>query len=207
MTPRNFLTTIFLAATLLFGLAEATYITTTALAPSHANFPFSLTPTLAQHKKQVTLIAMLDDLDNLGNWDGIIQPALQELRSKHPDVDIEIKLTTTPYNQTRSNVLNTLSNRTPIDLISVDQIWLGDFASKGFLTDLTDRVEKWGRISNWYQSNVDGILYQGKARIWAWTDVRGIWYWKDLLNQAGVDPDSLKRWDGYIESAKNSMIL
>jgi hypothetical protein len=57
MTTMNFLTTIFLAATLLFGLAEATYITTTALAPSHANFPFSLTPTLAQHKKQVTLIA------------------------------------------------------------------------------------------------------------------------------------------------------
>jgi hypothetical protein len=37
---------------------------------------------------------MLDDLGNLGNWDGIIQPALQELRSKHPDMDIEIKLTT-----------------------------------------------------------------------------------------------------------------
>jgi multiple sugar transport system substrate-binding protein len=146
---------------------------------------------------------MLDDLGNLGNWDGIIQPALQELRSKHPDRDIEIKLTTTPYNQTRSNVLNTLSNRTPIDLISVDQIWLGDFASKGFLTDITDRVEKWGRISNWYQSNVDGILYQGKVYgIWAWTDVRGIWYWKDLLNQAGVDANSLKTWDGYIESAK-----
>jgi multiple sugar transport system substrate-binding protein len=37
---------------------------------------------------------------------------------------------------------------------------------------------------------------------WFETDVRGIWYWKDLLNQANIDPNSLKTWDGYIASAK-----
>lgn len=35
-----------------------------------------------------------------------------------------------------------------------------------------------------------------------WTDVRGIWYWKDLLDEASVDPNSLKTWDGYIAAAK-----
>jgi multiple sugar transport system substrate-binding protein len=46
-------------------------------------------------------------------------------------------------------------------------------------------------------------LYNGKIYgIWAWTDIRSIWYWKDLLNQSGVDPNSLKTWDGYIQSAK-----
>jgi multiple sugar transport system substrate-binding protein len=29
-----------------------------------------------------------------------------------------------------------------------------------------------------------------------------MWYWKDLLNKANVDPDSLKTWDGYIASAR-----
>ena len=38
--------------------------------------------------------------------------------------------------------------------------------------------------------------------IWTWTDIRGIWYWKDLLDKAGVNPDSLKTWDGYIAAAK-----
>jgi multiple sugar transport system substrate-binding protein len=161
------LLSIFLAATLLIGLPKVVAYATTS-ATSHANFASSLIPTSAQHKKQVTLIAMLDDLGNVANWDGIIQPALQDLRTKHPDMDIQIKFTTTPYNQTRSHLLNALSNRTPIDLISVDQIWLGDFASRGFLTDLTDRVEKWGRISDWYQSNIDGSLYKGKVYgIWA----------------------------------------
>jgi multiple sugar transport system substrate-binding protein len=38
--------------------------------------------------------------------------------------------------------------------------------------------------------------------IWFETDVRGTWYWKDLLNQANVDPDMLKTWEGYIAAAK-----
>ena len=116
---------------------------------------------LAEQKRQVTLTAMLDDLGNIGNWDDIIKPALQELRLKHPDMDIKIKLTTTPYNQTRSHILNALSNRTAVDIISLDQIWLGDFASRGFLTDITDHALRWGRLSDWYQTNFDGGVYKG----------------------------------------------
>jgi multiple sugar transport system substrate-binding protein len=28
-----------------------------------------------------------------------------------------------------------------------------------------------------------------------------MWYWKDMLQEAGVDPESLKTWDGYISAA------
>jgi multiple sugar transport system substrate-binding protein len=100
-------------------------------------------------------------------------------------------------------MLNTIANRTSIDLISVDQIWLGEFADKGFITDLTNLTESWGRSSDWYETNWDGGVYNHKIYgIWGWTDVRSIWYWKDLLNNSGVDPNSLKTWDGYIASAK-----
>jgi multiple sugar transport system substrate-binding protein len=46
-------------------------------------------------------------------------------------------------------------------------------------------------------------IYNDKVYgIWAWTDVRAMWYWKDLLNKSGVGPDSLKTWNEYIDSAK-----
>ena len=158
---------------------------------------------LAQHKRQVIITAMFDNLGNVIKWDGLLQPAIQELQARHPDLNIQISYTTTPYNQTRTDLLHTLSNKSAIDLISVDQIWLGDFAQRGFLTDLTDYVKIWGRSSDWYQTNFDGGVYRGKVYgIWAWTDVRGMWYWKDLLNKVSVDPKSLERWDGYIASAK-----
>jgi multiple sugar transport system substrate-binding protein len=70
--------------------------------------------------------------------------------------------------------LDTLGNKSAIDLISLDQIWLGDFAQRGYLTNLTDYVKSWGRSSDWYQTNLNGGVYEGKLfGIWAWTDVRG----------------------------------
>jgi multiple sugar transport system substrate-binding protein len=38
--------------------------------------------------------------------------------------------------------------------------------------------------------------------IWLWTDVRGIYYWKDMLEESAVDPVMLRTWDGYIAGAK-----
>ena len=29
-----------------------------------------------------------------------------------------------------------------------------------------------------------------------------MWYWKDILNQSGIQPDSLITWDGYVNAAK-----
>jgi multiple sugar transport system substrate-binding protein len=161
----------------------------------------SITPSYAQ--KEITLRALLDNLADPGRWDSLIQPALQELRARHPDENINIKYEEFPYNQTRNSILTAMSNQTPIDLLSVDQIWLGEFGEKGFLTDLTNYTKTWGRGNDWYEANWDGGFYNDTVYgIWAWTDIRGLWYWKDMLHKAGVDPNSLRTWDGYIDGAK-----
>ena len=156
----------------------------------------------SEQKKQVTLTATL--VEPKPRWDILLKSAMQKLQERHPDKNIQINYTVLPYDVSRTKMLNLLGNRSSIDLVSIDQIWLGNFAEQGYLIDLTDRALKWGRLSDWYQGNLDGNLYKGKVYgLWAWTDVRGIWYWKDLLNQAGVDPNLLTTWDGYIQSAKN----
>src|SRR5919198_1354451 len=163
----------------------------------------SLSAAALSQKKQVTLTVLLEDQGDPARWKSLLQPAMQELKARHPDMNIELNYTTYPYDQARTHMLAALTTKTPIDLISVDQIWLGEFAQKGLLTDLSNYVMKWGRIPDWYQKNFAGGVYKGKVYgIWAWTDVRGIWYWKDLLNKAGVDPNSLKTWNSYIASLK-----
>ena len=128
---------------------------------------------------------------------------MQELRSRHPDIDIQLDYRAFEYSNERTQFLEAMANQTSIDIMSLDQIWLGEFAEKGFLTDLTDRIQNWGRSSDWYEELWDGGVYNGKIYgIWAISDIRGMWYWKDLLAEAGVDPNSLKTWDGYIASAK-----
>ena len=70
-------------------------------------------------------------------------------------------------------MLSSLSNQTPVDLVSLDQIWLGEFAQRGLLSDLTNKSISWGRQKDWYQSNWDGGIYGDKIYgIWAWTGVR-----------------------------------
>jgi multiple sugar transport system substrate-binding protein len=159
-----------------------------------------ITPISAQ-KKQVTLSAIVAEPKE--RWDILFNSAQQKLREKHPDMDIKVDYRVLPYDATRTQILTAMAGRTPIDLVSVDQIWLGEFAQGGFLSDMTDRAKSWGREKDWYQTNWDGGKYNGKLYgIWAWTDIRSMWYWKDLLNKAGVNPDSLKTWDGYIAGAK-----
>src|SRR5919107_5513903 len=175
-------------------IGQAVCITTTTA---------GLTAQSSAQKEQVTLTAILEDQGEAERWLTLLQPAMQELRARHPDMDIQLNHTTFPYDKTRSELLTAMSNQTPIDLITVDPIWLGEFVEKGFLTDLTNRTENWERSSDWYEMHWDGGVYNDKIyAIWAWSDIRGMWYWKDLLVEAGVDPNSLKTWDGYISSAK-----
>jgi len=186
-------------------------ITCAVAAVINASFQFiqnsSSTYVLAapQSKENTTLTVIFNQFGNEDTGKSLVDSAADKLRSNHPDLDINVKYIETGLdnNNTRHQMLNAVTNGTSVDIISLDQIWLGEFAQKGLLTDLTNYTRKWGRQNDWYQQSWDGGVYNNKIYgIWAWTDVRGIWYWKDLLDEANVDPNSLKKWDGYIESAK-----
>jgi multiple sugar transport system substrate-binding protein len=153
-------------------------------------------------KTNVTLRGLFTDLANPGRWNQLLQPALDELNSRHPDMNIQIQYTDFPYNVTRDRILDRLSSGDAVDIVSVDQIWLGEFAENGLIRNLTSDFEQWGRIDDLYESNLDGCVYNNTIYgLWLWTDIRGMWYWKDMLQEAGVDPESLKTWDGYIAAA------
>ncbi len=184
--------------------------TTTADIPDTSFFKMtvtsnqSTTSTVGDNKTNVTLRAIFPTIPNergLGNWNHMLQPALDELNRRHPDMNIQIEYAE-PYNEYRNSILDILSNGDSVDIISLDQIWLGEFAEKGLITDLTSDFEQWGRMDDFYSGNLDGSVYNNTLYgLWLWTDVRGMWYWKDMLQEAGVDPESLKTWDGYISAA------
>jgi multiple sugar transport system substrate-binding protein len=168
----------------------------------------AISPSIAiesqDQKKQITITAILDDQGDpprLLKW--LFQPAIKELEARHQDLEIKMDYRPVPYLNLHEQIFKSMANQTPIDIFTVDHIWLGEFAEKGFLTDLTNYTKKWGRSSDWYQGNWDGGVYKDKVYgIWTIVDVRGLWYWKDMLNRAGVDPNSIRTWNGYIEGAK-----
>ena len=113
-------------------------------------------------QRQVMLTGILEDQGDPERWNTLIPPAIQELRQRHPDLDIQMNYTTYPYNEMRQKLMSAVENQTEIDLITLDQIWLGEFAEKGFLTDLTNFTKSWGRQNDWYQESWDGGFYKDK---------------------------------------------
>jgi multiple sugar transport system substrate-binding protein len=181
--------------------------TTTAITTVTRNHTFTLIPsnqssTSLADKTNVTLTGHLTDLGEPGRWNQLLQPALDELNRRHPDMNIQIQYTDSLYNETRDVILDSLSSGDSLDIVSVGDLWLGEFAELGLLSNLTADAEQWGGLSDIYEANLDGLVYNNTIYgLWLWTDVRGIWYWKEMLQEAGVDPESLKTWDGYISAA------
>ena len=184
-------------------------ITPTTLQPSLANANYTLVPsnqttsTVVDKTTNVTLRGIFDDQGYQGAWNQLLQPALDELNRRHPDMNIQIEYTEFPYDETRNQILDRLSNGSDsVDIVSVDQIWLGEFAELGLIRNLTSQFQEWGRTYDLYEAIIDGCVYNNSIYgLWLFTDIRGMWYWKDMLQEAGVDPESLKTWDGYISAA------
>ena len=152
-------------------------------------------------QEEITLNAIFAEPKE--RWEILFENATKILNERHPDKKIIIDYRVLPYSDTRTQILTAMAGKTPIDLISIDQIWLGEFAEGGFLSDLTSNTKKWNKSSDWYSQNWEGGLYNDQVKgIWAWTDVRALWYWKDLLDKAEINPDQLKNWNEYISSSK-----
>jgi multiple sugar transport system substrate-binding protein len=152
-------------------------------------------------QEEITLTAIFAEPKE--RWDILLENATKILNDRHPDKTIKIDYRVLPYSDTRTQILTAMAGKTPIDLISLDQIWLGEFAEGGFLSDLTYNTQKWNKSSDWYIQNWKGGLYNDQVKgIWAWTDVRALWYWKDLLNKAEINPEQLENWNGYISASK-----
>ncbi len=134
---------------------------------------------LVPQKEKVVLTAIIVQLHtNRDIGKTLLDRELTNLKMMYPNLDIQLKYLEYPYNQLQSQLLRILNDTKAsgsVDLISLDQIWLGEFARKGLLTDLTNYTKKWGRENDWYRENWDGGIYGGKVYgIWAWTDIRGI---------------------------------
>jgi multiple sugar transport system substrate-binding protein len=152
-------------------------------------------------KKQVTLTMTL--AAPAERWDLLMPLAEEKFEAENPDIDLVLDYEVLPYDETRSKIVTMMAARTSRDLISTDVIWLGEFAEGGFLKDITTEVEAWGRMDEFYDFADAGSKYNGKYYgIWTWTDSRQIWYWKDMLAEAGVKPEELSTWGTYIAACQ-----
>ena len=59
----------------------------------------------SNNKLLCRLTAVLEDQGEPGRWKFLFQPAMQELRARHPAINIQLNYTIHPYNLARMHIL------------------------------------------------------------------------------------------------------
>ncbi|HZD58031.1 MAG TPA: extracellular solute-binding protein [Anaerolineales bacterium] len=174
-----------------------------ATQPPAAAQPPEATSPPEQAQRTITLKMILVAPED--RWNFLLDAAKQKYEADHPGTTVEIDAQILPFGDRLTQLRAAATAGTPLDIVSLDQPEVGEFAAAGFTTDLTDRINQdLDGLSDWLPAYQAAPQYQGRWHaIWEWTDARVLWYWKDLVDTAGVDPATdMLTWDGYVQSCQ-----
>jgi multiple sugar transport system substrate-binding protein len=117
------------------------------------------------------------------------QGLIKDFEQEHPK--IRLNLVEGPNSPDLVENLYTASfllGDSPYDLVNMDVVWASKFAAADWLRDLTDRITL-PEIAAFSPKDIDAGRYEGKLyRIPIRSDVGMLYYRKDLLDAAGLQP-------------------
>ncbi len=126
---------------------------------------------------------------------------LEGFQQTHPNIEVEwLKISDVPNESRNFYVTNlTARNSTP-DVISVDVIWPGDFAKRGWIAPINDYFDQ-TEIDEFIPDFAGAAMVDGKLfAIPLYMDGTHLFYRKDLLEKYGFEPP--KTWEELIMQAK-----
>lgn len=131
---------------------------------------------------------------------------IKSFEKKHPNIQIKLE----PINASESDYysksdLAMKSSDTTPDIVAEDTFILAADAKAGYLSDLSNKVTKWGDWNQYLTSmkkgtqGADGKQYAVPGT----TDSRGLWFDKALLKKAGISTDwQPSSWSDITSAAK-----
>ena len=138
-------------------------------------------------------------------WDFLIERAEEKFEEENPDIDIVVEAQFLPFADRLTQLRAAATAGTPIDIVSLDQPEVGDFASAGFTTDLTEWINRdMDGLSSYLPAHREATRYQGGWHaVWIFTDARLLWYYNDMVEEAGIDPATdMTTYEGYLQSCQ-----
>lgn len=123
------------------------------------------------------------------------------------EYNCEVEITAFPYTELRDKLVTALSGGKGPDILMMDQVWVGQYASSGFAYNLGEFVESDDTFveEDYFQGAWDSCSYLGETYGVPF-DV-GVWgmlyYNKDMFREAGLDPEKApETWDELLEYGK-----
>ncbi len=142
-------------------------------------------------EKQVVTIAYNGYFEKtFGPADPPIDVIRQEVAKKYPEIQVELNIMPYEAGPWHDNYLTWFQAEDgTTDLVGVGLYWLPEFAAADWLLPLNDKIspEIMGKLNPAY---IDAFTYQDNVLAlgpW-WGGIGGLYYRKDLLEEAGLEP-------------------
>ena len=112
------------------------------------------------------------------------QPLIQDFEKAS---GIKVNQTQVQYNQLFDKIVTSVQGGADIDVIEMDTIWTPQFASAGFVQDISDRATD-AVVSDVPESALSAVRYNGKLYGMPWfNSAKHLFYNQKLLKEAGFD--------------------
>jgi len=137
------------------------------------------------------------ELEAWSQMTGIAQDSTKQILdnyNKQNKKGVTIKFVYIPVtqgSQSDEKLLTAVAGGTPPALHYADRFTVPQFAQQGFFTDITDAAQAAGvKGEDYYPFAWDEASYKGKIYALPFdTDTRALWYNKDTMKEAGLDPE------------------
>ncbi len=132
----------------------------------------------------------------------LMKYATKKLQDAHPELNIKVEYTLYDYNECRAQTALKLSRREPLDVITLDHIWLGEFKDMVMQID-KKKIKDWDDYIPSFQKLMEKYAAPGKVvGRYAATDIRLLFWNKDLMKKVGINEVNIKTWDDVKKYAK-----
>ncbi|GAB3723585.1 extracellular solute-binding protein [Nocardiopsis nanhaiensis] len=138
--------------------------------------------------------------------DSLMQGVKEDFEAENPDITVELNAIEAPADdyQTQVNLMNGSPGEAP-DLIYQDTFTINQDADAGYLMPLDDYFADWDESDQFSDQEADAVtsLDGDRYGVMLGTDVRGLWYNTELLEEAGIDtPWEPATWDEVLDAAR-----
>ncbi|MFQ5957651.1 MAG: ABC transporter substrate-binding protein, partial [Candidatus Brocadiales bacterium] len=120
-----------------------------------------------------------------------IEELIRKFERQNPDIKVvEEILPATTDEQHQFYITNLEGRASSFDVMSLDIIWIPEFAQAGWLENLTERMPE-GEIQKFLEGPVEADTYNRQLYAVPWyVDAGVLYYRKDLLGEHGLKPPS-----------------
>lgn len=131
----------------------------------------------------------------------------KEFQETHPDIELKFVPLTGSFDERKQKLLTSVAGGVPPDVMWVDRFEVSQWAAFDALTPLDEYLPKYGVSSSQYiKQTWDEAIFPWDEQLYAlpWqTDVRLIFWNKDIFREAGLDPETFPvTWEDQLELNK-----